>query len=654
VLSDRYRLTERIAAGGMGEVWRGADLLLHRPIAVKVLLPALMADAEFITRFRTEARLMAALRHAGIVQVYDYGENATIDGRRLDYLVMEFVDGTPLSKRIQQAGRLGLAETLTIVAQVADALQVAHEAGIVHRDVKPANLLVRPGGAVVLVDFGVARSTAMTGLTGTNVVMGSAHYMAPEQAEGKPISPATDVYALGAVAFCCLTGRPPYVGDNPLAVLAQLVHGQPPVLPPDVPAPVASVVLRALAKDPRQRFPSAAAFAAAARSALRPGGTAQAPAQAQAPAARPAAPRPAAAGFATGSSRPQQPGGFSPGVASPSAYSSGRFPAQGSSGRFPAQGSSGRFPAQPGAAGVSGGSAAYGAGAGPGSGGSAAYGTGTGPGSGGSAAYGAGPGSGGSASYGAGAGPGSGGSAAYGAGARAGSGGGSGSGGGTGSGSGTGSGGGSGSNGRRRNVIVGIAAAAVILGVAGVAGAILINPNSGEALTPYDSQTTAAGKTGDGPRKTGGTRTRPATETTTKPVAEPPTTPTGEPSEEAGPSETPTEGEATNPREVCGDGYKVIDSAPLKTAEGTTKGKVYLLFNTDTGDNCVVTVKTTGLARKSAAGAFLEIQGGDRTTADDQVQNYAGPVHDVPGGACVKWGGAIGAATYESPFEHCG
>jgi serine/threonine protein kinase len=171
VLNGRYQLTQRIAAGGMGEVWRGNDLLLHREIAVKVLLPALMSDSDFITRFRSEARMMAALRHPGIVQVYDYGENAQVGAHQLDYLVMEYIDGTPLSKKIQEAGRLGTAETMTVVAQVADALQTAHEAGIVHRDIKPSNLLVRPAGAIVLVDFGIARSTGVTGITSTNVVL---------------------------------------------------------------------------------------------------------------------------------------------------------------------------------------------------------------------------------------------------------------------------------------------------------------------------------------------------------------------------------------------------------------------------------------------------------------------------------------------------
>ena len=146
VLHGRYQLTRPVAAGGMGEVWRADDLLLHREIAVKVLLPTLMADKQFVARFRAEARMMAALRHPGIAPIHDYGENAQVGAHRFDYLVMEFIDGTPLSTRIQQAGRLGTAETMTVVAQVADALQAAHDAGLVHRDVKPNNQLLRPGG----------------------------------------------------------------------------------------------------------------------------------------------------------------------------------------------------------------------------------------------------------------------------------------------------------------------------------------------------------------------------------------------------------------------------------------------------------------------------------------------------------------------------
>jgi serine/threonine-protein kinase len=267
VLNDRYLLDDRIATGGMGEVWSASDTLLGRRVAVKVLLPALVSDTEFITRFRTEARMLAALRHPGVVAVHDYREDAVVDGGRVDYLVMEYIEGVPLSKRIRAAGRLGVAETISVLVQAAQALHVAHNANIVHRDVKPSNLLVQPDGSVVLVDFGVARAGNVTSITGTNVVLGTVQYMAPEQIAGRPVSAATDVYALGAVAYSCLTGRPPFPGTNPLHVVTQHLQDAPPALPADVPAPVAALVSRALAKDPAGRYPSAAAFADAARAA---------------------------------------------------------------------------------------------------------------------------------------------------------------------------------------------------------------------------------------------------------------------------------------------------------------------------------------------------------------------------------------------------
>jgi serine/threonine-protein kinase len=267
VLSGRYRLDDRVATGGMGDVWRATDLVLGRPVAVKVLLPALVSDPDFIARFRSEARIMASLRHPGVVQVFDCGEDELPDGSRADYLVMEFVAGEPLSRRIEAAGQLGVGETMSIVAQVAQALQGAHARGIVHRDVKPSNLLVQDDGTVVLVDFGVARSTNVTSITSTNAVPGTALYMAPEQAAGRPVSGATDVYALGAVAYCCLTGNPPFTGDNPLQVAVRHLDDEPPELPEDIPQPVRDLVARALAKDPADRFPTAAAMAEAARAA---------------------------------------------------------------------------------------------------------------------------------------------------------------------------------------------------------------------------------------------------------------------------------------------------------------------------------------------------------------------------------------------------
>lgn len=268
VLSGRYRLDERIATGGMGDVWRGVDLVLDRPVAVKVLLPALVCDPDFITRFRSEARIMAALRHPGVVQVFDCGADELPNGDQANYLIMEFVTGEPLSRRIEAAGRLDVAETMSIVEQAAEALEAVHRRGVVHRDIKPSNLVVQEDGAVVLVDFGVARSTGVTSITSTNAVPGTALYMAPEQAAGRPVSGATDIYALGAVAYCCLSGSPPFTGENPLQVAVAHLDEDPPELPHDIPEAVRTLVRRALAKHPESRFSSGSAMAAAARAAV--------------------------------------------------------------------------------------------------------------------------------------------------------------------------------------------------------------------------------------------------------------------------------------------------------------------------------------------------------------------------------------------------
>jgi serine/threonine-protein kinase len=267
VLSDRYLLTDRVATGGMGAVWRGTDTLLGREVAVKVLLPALVADPEFTTRFHAEARMMAALRHPGIVQVHDVGSATLADGSRVSYLVMEYVDGESLVTRVGRAGRLDPASTMSVLAQAARALHAAHLAGIVHRDVKPGNLLVRRDGTVVLVDFGIARSRTSAAITAAHTVLGTASYLSPEQAVGQPVSPATDVYALGAVAWFCLAGRPPFDGDNPLAVALRHVQDEPPPLPPGTPPAVVEVVRRALAKRPADRHRSAEALADAAEEA---------------------------------------------------------------------------------------------------------------------------------------------------------------------------------------------------------------------------------------------------------------------------------------------------------------------------------------------------------------------------------------------------
>ncbi|BCJ41548.1 hypothetical protein GCM10010168_54530 [Actinoplanes ianthinogenes] len=262
-LNARYRLDDRIAAGGMGEVWRATDTLLGRPVAVKMLLVEHAAEPTFQQRFEHEARAMATLRHPGVAAVYDYG--TTAGGA---YLVLARIDGQPLEQRIAERGRLSASETMALVAQVAGALQAVHRAGIVHRDVTPGNLIIEPDGNVVLVDFGVARSALSVTLTGTRNVIGTACYMAPEQVAKATVGPAADLYALGAVAYHCLAGHPPFEGGSPVSIALRHVTETPEPLPADLPAPVRALVTRALAKDPADRHPSAAALATAARSAL--------------------------------------------------------------------------------------------------------------------------------------------------------------------------------------------------------------------------------------------------------------------------------------------------------------------------------------------------------------------------------------------------
>jgi serine/threonine-protein kinase len=263
MLGGRYRLDERIAGGGMGEVWRGTDDVLGRTVAVKILLPTLLEDPGFVERFRGEARTMATISHPGVVNVYDYGSDPVAGA----YLVMEYVEGDALSRTLGRVGRLTPGRTMALVAQAADALQAAHDKGIVHRDVKPGNLLVRPDGTLVLTDFGIARSAIVGQLTAVGSVLGTASYISPEQAAGAVATPLSDVYALGVVAYQCLAGRRPFEGDNPLEIAMQHVRSQPPPLPRDTPPNVRAIVERAMAKDPSARYPSAAALGQVARRA---------------------------------------------------------------------------------------------------------------------------------------------------------------------------------------------------------------------------------------------------------------------------------------------------------------------------------------------------------------------------------------------------
>jgi serine/threonine-protein kinase len=221
----------------------------------------LLDEPGFAERFRAEARTMARLKHPGVVNVYDYSSDASTA-----FLVMEYVEGDPLSRTLGRVGRLTAARTMALIAQAADALETAHAAGIVHRDVKPGNLMVRANGTLVLTDFGVSRSE-LAGLTGTGTVLGTASYISPEQAAGQVATAASDVYALGVVAYQCLAGRRPFEGESPLEIAMRHVREPPPPLPADIPPAVREIVMRALAKDPASRWPSAAALSAVARQA---------------------------------------------------------------------------------------------------------------------------------------------------------------------------------------------------------------------------------------------------------------------------------------------------------------------------------------------------------------------------------------------------
>ncbi|MGH4007624.1 MAG: protein kinase domain-containing protein [Pseudonocardiaceae bacterium] len=273
LLAQRYRLGRRIAIGGMGEVWEAADTRLERQVAVKVLKQELSGDAEFRHRFHTEARMTASLNHPGIAAVHDYGETWSDPGSANSganpgansgaYLVMELVAGDPLAAVLLRHPRLGTDRTLDILGQAAEALQAAHERGLVHRDIKPGNILITPAGTVKLTDFGIARAVDAAPVTQHGMVMGTAHYIAPEQAAGDHAGPASDVYSLAVVGYECLAGKRPFLADNAVTVAMMHIHDWPPALPPDVPAGTRALIETALAKDPRQRYGTGGEFAAA-------------------------------------------------------------------------------------------------------------------------------------------------------------------------------------------------------------------------------------------------------------------------------------------------------------------------------------------------------------------------------------------------------
>lgn len=600
LLGDRYRLGERVATGGMGAVWRGTDVLLEREVAVKVLLPSLVADPEFTARFRAEARMLAALRHPGVVPVHDVGQAALDDGSQVDYLVMEYVDGEPLSARVRAVGRLDPATAMSVLAQAADALHTAHLAGIVHRDVKPGNLLVKADGTVVLVDFGIARSRAMAGLTAANMVLGTASYMSPEQATGQPVSAATDIYALGAVAYFCLAGQPPFHGDNPLAVALRHAQEDPAPLPADTPPAVAAVVSRALAKRPEDRFGSAAELAAAAADA-RDATLASIPVSARPPwaLAAPTPGTPAAVPVTPAATPPAPQAAPTPVPPAAPPLSAGPTPVGQPA---PVGAAAVRTPAGFAASPVSG----------PGSTREDVLRTG--------------------------------------------------------------------SSGRRRQLLVGVGAVALLALIAVAVAALRPDGEPGgadhppalageSAAAPDGGALDDGGASTSGPAPSGApstSRTASAAPTVSGGQPDAPTnapdprtttpgsTPTGTASSRPTPTRTPSS--RPNPytaAQACGSGYQVIDSATLTGGDGQRKGRVFLLYHSGNGTNCVVTLKDAAVGAKSAASAYLEVQGRARSTDSGSFDYYAGPVRATAAGTCVKWGGSTGGVSYGSGFEHC-
>ncbi len=333
-LGNRYRLIKQIAVGGMGEVWEGYDESLVRPVAVKVLKQEFAGDQGFLERFRTEARNSASLSHANIAQLFDYGEQ---DGS--SYLVMELVTGEPLSDLLEREPVLPVRRLLPILAQTARGLHAAHEAGVVHRDVKPGNILLGRGGRVKITDFGVSLARNQMTMTATGMVMGTAQYLSPEQAVGRPATPLSDLYSLGIIAYEALVGHRPFTGPTAVDIAVAHVNTPVPPLPAAVEPRLAALVMRLLSKDPAQRPTSGAALARELDRLMPRTPPSGVPMVVTTPPARPLTPP-----------RPATPVGVPPGTPPPPPPSSiAPSSGQGSSGQVSsAQGSSGQGSSVPG------------------------------------------------------------------------------------------------------------------------------------------------------------------------------------------------------------------------------------------------------------------------------------------------------------------
>ncbi len=262
LLGNRYRIVGPVGEGGMATVYRAVDTKLGRTVAIKALHPEYARDTPFLQRFKQEAEFAASLgAHPNIVDIYDVEPDGDIP-----YMVMAYVEGKTLKDLIQEKRRFAVPEAFAIGQQVASALDFAHKRGLVHRDVKPQNILVTPDGVAKVTDFGIARSVTTTQLTRTGMVIGTVHYFSPEQAQGKPLGPQSDIYSLGIILYEMLTGHLPFDAENAIGVAMQHLHSQPPNpwdYNPDIPARAVATVLRALEKNPEERYRDAEEMAAA-------------------------------------------------------------------------------------------------------------------------------------------------------------------------------------------------------------------------------------------------------------------------------------------------------------------------------------------------------------------------------------------------------
>lgn len=254
-LGGRYEILDRVGGGGMAIVYKALDILLHRHVAVKILRLQYVHDEEFIERFRREAQAAASLSHSNIVSIYDVGQEEEIH-----YIVMEYIEGTTLNDLIKDKAPLQVEEAIRIASQICEALEHAHHNQIIHRDIKPHNILIGKNGRVKVTDFGIARAVTSSTITQTGSVMGSVHYFSPEHAKGTFTGEQSDLYSLGIVMYQMLTGKLPFIGESPISVALKHLQENvedPRLVNPLIPQSVENVILRAVRKDPSDRYSSA-------------------------------------------------------------------------------------------------------------------------------------------------------------------------------------------------------------------------------------------------------------------------------------------------------------------------------------------------------------------------------------------------------------